>query len=937
MVVLYIQSFRRPLSNNQYGMLNRILTLLFFTLCFSVSGQQLLPPVQNFQLLDYKAGSKNWDISVNGNGELFVANNKGLLYYNGEEWVLNKLPNNTIIRSVESVGDRVYTGSYEEFGYWRKNEFQELEYTSLTHLIRDHTFTSEEFWEIFPSKDEKIMFRSFSAIYAYENDKITVVDPTFVISDFIEFNDRFIVAGESVGLFEVKGDEVVPLPNQGLLSGKTINDMVVFQDKLLIGTKLHGCFLYDGKTLSPWSAPINEELKQHQLNKITLLGDGFLGFGTIKNGMYLYDSVLKRYRVLNRESGLQNNTVLSSLLFKDRLWLGLDNGIARVQLNNPISYYTDYTGALGMVYDIAWYNGKLFLGSNTGVYYFEGDKLRFVKGSQGHVWDLEVVEGELLCGHNTGTYTVTEDSFQLLSGIAGGYQIIKVPDQNSTYVQGTYNGLVKFQKLDNGKWNVKKIKGFDAPVKQLCFETPDILWVAHPYKGFYRVHFSDETYDDLGIVQEFEHPGAPSQYNVKLYNIKNHIVLNSEGAWFNYNPIGDRIEEFEAFKHYQGRELLFYDNRYFWFVDDQEQKGIIHTDLKGDSLVVTDLPLRERLAPDSQNMIKFNDRISYVTLTDGFARINVSGMKDLSRLQELPVPDFVLLKDQKGKHAVLGDVAEIPFRDSQSIIVGVASPEYISPHYFYQLDGPKKYSEHAESGFIHFQNLPFGEYTLKVSTAGIDNRISDFNTLSFTILPPWYFSWASLLVYAFIAILAIYLVRRYNRRKLDRKRRELEERMWHEQQERMAKLEKEELAKEIKLKQNELASTTLNIARKNEMILELKNMLVMNKDKFSNSQRYRSFIKKLDRSIEDTEDWKRFEVNFKELHQDFFERLLKSYPSLTPKDLKLCAYLKMNLTTKEIAPLMGITIRGVEIHRYRLRKKLDMASSENLSNFLITF
>src|SRR5690606_3818083 len=123
-------------------------------------------------------------------------------------------------------------------------------------------------------------------------------------------------------------------------------------------------------------------------------------------------------------------------------------------------------------------------------------------------------------------------------------------------------------------------------------------------------------------------------------------------------------------------------------------------------------------------------------------------------------------------------------------------------------------------------------------------------------------------------------VRRYNRRKLGRKRRELEERMEKEQQELMARLEKEELAKEIRLKQNQLANTTLNIAKKNEMMLEIKNMLLANKDKFSNSQRYRSFIKKLDASIGDTEDWNRFEINFKELHQDFFERLLKAYPGL---------------------------------------------------------
>ncbi len=161
--------------------------------------------------------------------------------------------------------------------------------------------------------------------------------------------------------------------------------------------------------------------------------------------------------------------------------------------------------------------------------------------------------------------------------------------------------------------------------------------------------------------------------------------------------------------------------------------------------------------------------------------------------------------------------------------------------------------------------------------------------------------------------------------------------MHREQEEHLLALEKEKLEKEIKQKQKELARTTMSVAKKNELILELKDMLALNKDAFPNKQRYRSLTKKLVGSINEDEDWKHFEINFKELHGDFFENLLERFPKLTPKDLKLCAYLKMNLSSKEIAPLMGITIRGVEIHRYRLRKKLNMDSSQNLSNFLIKF
>ncbi|TXN37162.1 Two component regulator three Y domain-containing protein [Flagellimonas hymeniacidonis] len=898
-------------------------------------GQNLLPPIYNYKPLEYKGASKNWGLAVNKQGELFVANNKGLLYFNGEQWSLNKLPNNTIIRSVASVEDRIYTGSYEEFGFWKKNEKGILTYASLTHLIKNHPFTSEEFWEIIHHKN-KILFRSFSSIYMYSDDEIEVIDPPEIISDIVTYKDRLIVAAGPDGLYELVGEQISPLKNQELLLGKTVTDMVVVGESLLVGTKLNGCFLFNGSTLQSWNTPLNEELKMHQLNKIQNLTTGKIAFGTIKNGVYLFDQSQGTSQILNRESGLQNNTVLSLLQYDNQLWLGLDNGIARVRLNNPITYYTDYYGTLGMVYDMAFYDNRLYVGSNTGVFYFENNKLEFVNGSQGHVWDLQIIDGDLLCGHNTGTFKIMNSSLDKISPFSGGYEIKKVPTQNTTYIQGTYNGLVKYSKNENNVWTVKRIDGIDFPVKQLCFETPNTLWVAHPYKGFYRIQINS-SFDEITSMKQYDGDKAPSKYNVKIYNIKNQIVFSNDNTWYKYDPILDRIVYFEEFQKYNNRELLFYDNTHFWFVDSEEKKEITNTNLRTDSLLIADLQLRERLVSDSQNMIKINDSVSYITLNDGFAKIDRSAFQKQLDSFTLPMPTLNAIKDEKNSYTFNNASIKIPFKHSQHIIIEVASPKLIQPRYYYELNGPKSYQDYASNGFVDFQNLPYGSYEFQVSTVGIDNTRSKQNSIKFDIAPPWYLSKISIALYVLAAISAVFIIRWYNARKLERKREELESQMKKEQKEKLATLEKEKLAKEIKLKQNELASTTLNIAKKNEMILELKNMLVLHKDKFANSQRYRSFIKKLNNSVKDTEDWKRFEVNFKELHEDFFERLLKEYPTLTPKDLKLCAYLKMNLSTKEIAPLMAITIRGVEIHRYRLRKKLQIDSSKNLSNFLITF
>ncbi|MGC1516902.1 MAG: Two component regulator three Y domain-containing protein [Maribacter sp.] len=917
---------------------NKLFILILFP--FLVLGQNLLPPVYNYKISDYQAASKNWGIAVNDEGELFVANNKGLLYFTGEQWTLNPLPNNTIIRSVLCVENRIYTGSYEEFGYWVKNLRGDLEYTSLTELIKGHQFTSEEFWEILV-QGENVYFRSFTTIYKYAGNSITVVDPTVIISDMVVLQDRIIVAALNDGLFELIGETLIPLKQQQLLMGKTVTDMAVLPQGLLIGTKLGGCYLLKNEVLQPWDTSINLELKTHQLNKMIAVSDGKIAFGTIKNGIYIYDTEAKKAEVLNKGSGLQNNTVLAMLYHKEQLWVGLDNGVDRIKLDNPITYYTDYSGLLGTVYDVALYKGVMYLGTNTGVYYFDAEnQLKFVDGTQGHVWDLEVVNGSLLCGHNTGTFSITDlDKLEQISDIAGGFKIIKVPDSADTYIQGTYNGLVKYAKKGDGLWDISTISGITVPIKQLCFENSNTLWAAHPYKGFYRLTINDGL-TEIVKVETFEDSDLPNNYNVKLFNIKNQIVFYNRGVWFRYDPIQNKIVEFLEFDAYKNRELIYADNEHFWFVEDNNngnRNEITYTDFKSDSLVISDVQLKERLVPESQSIIKLNDSIFCITLGDGFGSINLNELQRHLSAHSLPAPKLNAFRGKGEKYPIDGSLIDIPFNRSRQLTIEVSAPTLIKPRYFYEITGNEQYSATINDGQIAFQNLSYGDYEIGIATIGMDNAMSSKTWVKFQIAPPWYVSKVSIVLYAALLIAIVFMIRWYNKRKLLRKQKELEVKLQKEQEKYLVGLEREKLSKEIRSKQKELARTTFNIAKKNEVMLELKNMLVMDKDNFSNPQRYRNFIKKLDKSVNDKEDWKRFEVNFKELHEDFFEKLLKTYPKLTTKDLKLCAFLKMNLSSKEIAPLMGITVRGVEINRYRLRKKLHIDSSENLSNFLITF
>jgi len=96
-------------------------------------------------------------------------------------------------------------------------------------------------------------------------------------------------------------------------------------------------------------------------------------------------------------------------------------------------------------------------------------------------------------------------------------------------------------------------------------------------------------------------------------------------------------------------------------------------------------------------------------------------------------------------------------------------------------------------------------------------------------------------------------------------------------------------------------------------------------------------IRALDEDDKMDEDWEHFTIHFDKVHNDFFVALKERHPNLTPNELKLCAYLRMSLSTKEMAQLMNISVRGVEISRYRLRKKLRIPTETNLFNYLLDF
>ncbi|MEC8683804.1 MAG: LuxR C-terminal-related transcriptional regulator, partial [Bacteroidota bacterium] len=349
------------------------------------------------------------------------------------------------------------------------------------------------------------------------------------------------------------------------------------------------------------------------------------------------------------------------------------------------------------------------------------------------------------------------------------------------------------------------------------------------------------------------------------------------------------------------------------------------------SIFIEEPLLESRIIKNYEKIVKRNDSIYYITLNEGFARLNLAQLQRDNANQNLSTPLLNGIKTNN-KALALDQSIEIPFKEAGQIEIAIAAPQLHNPKFFYSLSNGLS---GQSNGTLNFQNLQAGSYTLKIWPELNGQRGDQPLNLTFLIKRPWYLSNLMIVVYVLLLFGVIFLVAYINKQKLNKHRRELEERLVKEQERKNQLAERNNLLEEINAKRKELANTTYLAAKRNSSLIDIKNDLEAVKDKGDNQKKVNSIQNKINHIIDAKDNWKVFETTFKEINNDFFQQLLENHPTLSSKDLKLCAYLKMNLSTKEIAPLMAISVRGVEIHRYRLRKKLDLKSGKNLSKYLI--
>jgi DNA-binding CsgD family transcriptional regulator len=193
--------------------------------------------------------------------------------------------------------------------------------------------------------------------------------------------------------------------------------------------------------------------------------------------------------------------------------------------------------------------------------------------------------------------------------------------------------------------------------------------------------------------------------------------------------------------------------------------------------------------------------------------------------------------------------------------------------------------------------------------------------------------------YVLACIFGSYLIHQAYKRHYHKRQLKLIEKNKHEMElakaqneKEIIKIKNEQLQEEFRSKSNELAASTLSIIRKNELLSKVKEQLIAN---IEDRNSIKPIIRIIDKNITQNDDWEMFMEAFNNADRKFLKKLKKEHPNLSPNDVRLCAYLRLNLSSKEIAPLLNISVRSVEIKRYRLRKKMGLLHDDNLVDYIM--
>lgn len=927
--------------------------IAFTLMLFEIHAQtnlntQLGVPLRvHFSSEDYQGGIQSWHFDQSKNGLLYVANNMGLLEFDGNKWNKYDIPGATKIRTVmfDSKGT-LFVGGQNHIGFFQETG-NGLEFKSLREELKAAKVEISEIWKIFEFND-KLFFNAEDKLLSYSNKEIKEINsPGFLINSFL-VSDRIFCQFYNEGVFEYRDGDFIALPQTKNIA--RITAIYPNNQGFYFFSETGEVFEYKASNIQFKT----QLLSSDTVNDVIQLENGDYAVGTQNNGLLILNSDFSRKLHLTKNKGISDRTVKS--IYEDNfnnLWVALNNGIDYIKLSLPFTLINEELGVEGTGYDTHYFENSLYLGTSNGLFiqqstdpYSEKDAFKLVPNSDGQVYKISQIENDLFLNHHKGAFKIKGTTLEQIHDI-GSWTFIPTI-KHDLILGGDYKGIKYFEKQSD-KWiHTADIPGMTESSRVLVFENDTTLWMSHGYRGLYRLKF-DENMQFKHQIEHFdERHGFPSNILITSYNLNGKMVFTSERGIFDFHKDSLTFSTNQFFDDYLGKDhvsvlasgidnsIYYIQNQEFGVLDEQE-----YGDFQKKSSVFKHI--NKYISDDLQDISIVNNNSVFITAKDGFIQYNPSKKHHINQEFSTIIRS---VKVSKAEDSLLLSIPihkeRLEISNNQSVKIEFSSPFYDGFEdlkYSYRLKPlDEKWSKWSAINQKSYDHLPYGDYTFEVKAQNIYGMESIVSNFPFQVLTPWYAT-----MYAKLGYLTLFLVMIILVPFLQQKKHKVETSIIKEEKEKELRVKNEEIDKlyneklqtELNLKNDQLTSITMQLVKNKEFIQSVQDKISNTIDKGGSVQELKRIINSIDNELSDEDYWEKFAYHFDQVHSNYLEKLSSNNIQLSPREIKLAAFLRMNMSSKEIAKLLNITTRGVELARYRLRKKLKLERDQNLVEYLI--
>ena len=949
-----------------------LLPLLLLSVCLQAGAS--FPLVKNFPRGQHSGGAQTWSVARDEYGCMYFGNNSGLLTFDSSSWNLYGVANGSTVRSVlvsYAGGERrLYVGASEEIGYFYTDTLTgNTAYREISNLLPISALPFKEIWNIFATdKQGELWFQADYHLFRYENDMFSVIPVEQKITASAFIDGKIYVATSPGGVGVLRDKAVVPLAGNERLAGCRICAILPYYGRVMVVTEYDGLFAYDGVEITPIKTDFDDFMKRSQVFCATCHENTY-AFGTVSKGVVVTNFITGRTSFASKDTGLQNNTVLSAYFDRDgNLWLGLDNGIDLLYVNSPYYSLLGDNSGYGAGYKSKKIGNRLYLGTNQGLFALDSESEKTSEPPvltpllKGQVWDIADVEGDVFVCSDAGVSYGRGGSFRYVGGLPGSWCVLGVPGYEGYALASTYDTFHLLCRQGDRWADLGVVDGYHDRGGRFVIDSDGYVWIAHWLKGVYRLalnvagrRFSEVRFYDSSL-------GFPTNRNIGVTLVGGRTVFMAEGGFFRLTPDGTSIMSDSALTALLGSppapRLYTSPAGALWSITDKAVT-VASPRAVGDAVVdsVTYSPMAEKLIPGFVDLDFVSDSRLIVSMQNGFFDVDLNASTSPAKAQ----PVYFRRMVSYGDSARVTAPVFLPEREIfipyalNSQRFEVVAPEYRADnavtYSFYLENYDSGWSDYTTSAFKEYTKLPEGKYAMNVRAYNSYTRTTDERTLHFTILPPWYRTTTAKLIYSALALVLLYLLfkavqklsLRSSRKIAERKQQELDMMARKAREESLLKdyeiadLKGRQLEQDIHFKTRELSNITMNVVRKNEILQEISDRLdsLARLNDPSEISRHIGQLRALIReNISHDDDWRTFMHNFDAAYGDFTKRLQQRHDGLTPTELRVCCYLIMGLNSKEMARVFNISHRSVEMTRYRLRKKLDLTRDTNLTDYL---